>query len=331
MVKTGVFKKIAALTAAVTLVGSFAVGASAVGISTKTTYVQGSENQKVAVTATVTDAGSKVEVTYYATNSSGDVVYVDQDTASTAGSATFNYVTAAANLKSDVKVGYTGATAATPSDVTGYTITCGDKSSVVPTTNDGETFTFAYAMPDGKALDTVTSDGATVVEASYSNDTITVVLGPVNKDTTLTVVTKDATVLNPTGSYIQGAAIVSDGTNDEVTEGSGDVTSDAGNRKLSVIGQVKDSDVYGIIVSESSITAGNVTALPTEEGVGVYQAKGKNEDGYFAVQLIDTEAAEKAEFIKAGTPYHTAIYYKAGSGYTIVANAETVTAVAQSQ
>ena len=116
MVKTGVFKKIAALTAAVTLVGSFAVGASAVGISTTTTYVQGSENQKVAVTATVTDAGSEVEVTYYATNSSGDVVYVDQDTASTAGSATFNYVTAAANLKSDVKVGYTGATAATPSE-----------------------------------------------------------------------------------------------------------------------------------------------------------------------------------------------------------------------
>ncbi len=326
MVKTGVFKKIAALTAAVTLVGSFAVGASAVGISTKTTYVQGSDNQKVAVTATVTDAGSEVEVTYYATNSSGDVVYVDQDTASTAGSATFNYVTAAANLKSDVKVGYTGATAATPSDVTGYTITCGDKSSVVPTENEGGTFTFAYAMPDGKALDTVTSDDATVVSASYSNGTLTVVLGAVTKDTTLNVVLKDATVLNPTGSYIQGAAIVSDGTNDEVTEGSGDVTSAAGNRKLSVIGQVKDSDVYGIIVSEEAITDGNVTELPSE---GVYQAKGKNAEGYFAVQLIDTAATETAEFIKAGTPYYTAIYYATESGYTIVANTNTVTAVAQ--
>lgn len=327
MVKTGVFKKIAALTAAVTLVGSFAVGASAVGISTTTTYVQGSENQKVAVTATVTDAGSEVEVTYYATNSSGDVVYVDQDTASTAGSATFNYVTAAANLKSDVKVGYTGATAATPSDVTGYTITCGDKSSVVPTENEGGTFTFAYAMPDGKALDTVTSDGATVVSASYSNGTLTVVLSAVTKDTTLNVVVKDATVLNPTGSYIQGAAIVSDGKTDEYTteEGSSDVTSVAGDRKLSVIGQVKDSDVYGIIVSEAAITAGNVTELPSE---GVYQAKGKNADGYFAVQLIDT-ATESAEFIKAGTPYYTAIYYKTESGYTIVANTDTVTAVAQ--
>lgn len=327
MVKTGVFKKIAALTAAVTLVGSFAVGASAVGISTTTTYVQGSENQKVAVTATVTDAGSEVEVTYYATNSSGDVVYVDQDTASTAGSATFNYVTAAANLKSDVKVGYTGATAATPSDVTGYTITCGDKSSVVPTTNEGGTFTFAYAMPDGKALDTVTSDDATVVSASYSNGTLTVVLGAVIKDTTLNVVVKDATVLNPTGSYIQGAAIVSDGKTDEYTteEGSSDVTSAAGNRKLSVIGQVKDSDVYGIIVSEAAITAGNVTELPSE---GVYQAKGKNADGYFAVQLIDT-ATENADFIKAGTPYYTAIYYATESGYTIVANTDTVTAVAQ--
>ena len=327
MVKTGVFKKIAALTAAVTLVGSFAVGASAVGISTTTTYVQGSENQKVAVTATVTDAGSEVEVTYYATNSSGDVVYVDQDTASTAGSATFNYVTAAANLKSDVKVGYTGATAATPSDVTGYTITCGDKSSVVPTENEGGTFTFAYAMPDGKALDTVTSDDATVVSASYSNGTLTVVLSAVTKDTTLNVVVKDATVLNPTGSYIQGAAIVSDGKTDEYTteEGSSDVTSVAGDRKLSDIGQVKDSDVYGIIVSENAITAGNVTELPSE---GVYQAKGKNADGYFAVQLIDT-ATENADFIKAGTPYYTAIYYATESGYTIVANTNTVTAVAQ--
>ena len=327
MVKTGVFKKIAALTAAVTLVGSFAVGASAVGISTTTTYVQGSENQKVAVTATVTDAGSEVEVTYYATNSSGDVVYVDQDTASTAGSATFNYVTAAANLKSDVKVGYTGAAAATPSDVTGYTITCGDKSSVVPTENEGGTFTFAYAMPDGKALDKVESADATVVEASYSNSTITVVLGAVTKDTTLNVVVKDATVLNPTGSYIQGAAIVSDGKTDEYTteEASSDVTSVAGDRKLSVIGQVKDSDAYAIIVSENAITAGNVTNLPSE---GVYQAKGKNADGYFAVQLIDT-ATENADFIKAGTPYYTAIYYATESGYTIVANTNTVTAVAQ--
>lgn len=327
MVKTGVFKKIAALTAAVTLVGSFAVGASAVGISTTTTYVQGSENQKVAVTATVTDAGSEVEVTYYATNSSGDVVYVDQDTASTAGSATFNYVTATANLKSDVKVGYTGAAAATPSDVTGYTITCGDKSSVVPTENEGGTFTFAYAMPDGKALDKVESADATVVEASYSNSTITVVLGAVTKDTTLNVVVKDATVSNPTGSYIQGAAIVSDGKTDEYTteEASSDVTSVAGDRKLSVIGQVKDSEVYGIIVSENAITAGNVTNLPSE---GVYQAKGKNADGYFAVQLIDT-ATENADFIKAGTPYYTAIYYATESGYTIVANTNTVTAVAQ--
>ena len=230
-------------------------------------------------------------------------------------------------MKSDVKVGYTGATAATPSDVTGYTITCGDKSSVVPTTNEGGTFTFAYAMPDGKALDTVTSDDATVVSASYSNGTLTVVLGAVIKDTTLNVVVKDATVLNPTGSYIQGAAIVSDGKTDEYTteEGSSDVTSAAGNRKLSVIGQVKDSDVYGIIVSEAAITAGNVTELPSE---GVYQAKGKNADGYFAVQLIDT-ATENADFIKAGTPYYTAIYYATESGYTIVANTNTVTAVAQ--
>ena len=315
MVKTGVFKKIAALTAAVTLVGSFAVGASAVSIQTTTSYVAGSNNQKVSVKANVTGAGSGVEVTYYATKGA-EVVYVDQDTASTGGAVTFDYVTAASNLKSNVKVGYTGATAATPSDVSGYTITCEGKSTVVPTTNAGGTFTFAYTMSDGQALDKVTSTGAEVIDASYSEGNITVVLAAVTADTTLTVVTKDAVVLNPTGRYLQSAAIVSDGTNDTVEdENPGDFTSEDGNRKLSVLAQVVDSDEYGIIVSETAITAGTVATLPK----GAYKAKGKSAEGYFAVQLIDTAAEASAELIKANTNYYTAVYYKTASGYVIVA------------
>ena len=324
MVKTGVFKKIAALTAAVTLVGSFAVGASAVSIQTTTSYVAGSNNQKVSVTANVTGAGSGVEVTYYATKGA-EVVYVDQDTASAAGAVTFDYVTAASNLKSNVKVGYTGATGATPSDVSGYTITCEGKSTVVPTTNVGGTFTFAYTMPDGKALDKVESTGAAVTDASYSEGNITVVLAAVTADTTLTVVTKDAVVINPTGEWLQSAAIVSDGKTDTVEdETPGDITSEAGNRKLSVLAKVVDSDEYGIIVSDTAIPAGPVAALPE----GAYKAKGKSAEGYFAVQLIDTEAADATEFIKANTNYYTAVYYKTASGYVIVAGG-TVKAVAE--
>lgn len=316
MVKTGVFKKIAALTAAVTLVGSFAVGASAVvSIQTTTSYVAGSNNQKVSVTANVTGAGSKVEVTYYATKGA-EVVYVDQDTATAAGAVKFEYVTAASDLESAVKVGYTGATSAVASDVTGYTITCGDQSTVVPTSNEGGTFTFAYAMPDGQALDKVTSTGAAVNGASYSEGYITVVLAAVTADTTLTVVTKDAVVLNPTGEYLQSAAIVSNGKTDAVEdETPGDITSEAGNRKLSVLAKVVDSDDYGIIVSETAITAGTVATLPE----GAYKAKGKSAEGYFAVQLIDTADAASTDFIKANTNYYTAVYYKTASGYVIVA------------
>ncbi len=324
MVKSGVFKKIAALTAAVTLVGSFAVGASAVSITTTTSYVTGSDNQKVSVSANVTGAGSGVEVTYYATK--GDtVVYVDQDTASSAGAVTFDYVTAASNLKSGVKVGYTGATTAEATDITGYTITCGSNSTIVPTNNTGGTFTFPYTMPDGQALNTVTSSGAAVTTSSYSNGNITVVLGNVTADTTLTVTTKDAVVLNPAGEYIQGAAVVSKGTDDKVEEGNAsDASSSAGDRKLSVIGKVADTEEYGIIVSETAISSGSVDNLPSD---GVYQAKGKNESGFFAVQLIDT-ASTNAELVKAGTAYYTAIYYKNANTnkYVIAANTNTVTA-----
>lgn len=315
MVKTGVFKKIVALTAAVTLVGSFAVGASAVSIQTTTSYVAGSNNQMVSVRANVTDVPSKVEVTYYATQGA-EVVYIDQNTASAAGAVTFDYVTDASDLKSNVKVGYTGATGATPSVVSGYTITCGDQSTVVPTSNEGGTFTFAYTMPDGKALDKVESDGATVTDASYSDSKITVILATVTADTTLTVKTKDAVVINPTGEYLQSAAIVSDGKTDAVEdETPGDITSAAGNRKLSVLAKVVDSDEYGIIVSETAITAGPVAALPE----GAYAARGKSAEGYFAVQLIDTADDASAELIKANTNYYTAVYYKTASGYVIVA------------
>lgn len=317
MVKTGVLKKLAALTSAVALMGSFAAMAGAVDITTTTSYVADSQNQKVEVAVNVTGIGGELEVTYYATNADSEVVYVDQTTANASGAATFNYVTGAENLKSSVKVGYTDAEAAEEADVTGYTITCGEESAVVPTTNEGGTFTFPYTMPEGNKLDSVTSEDITVTDASYSEGTLTVVLPAVTKNVTLTVNTSGSTVTNPSGEYVDGAAIISDGNTDPIEEEQYEdaVSSEAGDRKVSVIGKVLDSEEYGVIISASEITAGNVSDLPSE---GVYEAKGKNDSGYFAVQVIDN-GAEGDELFDAEATYYTAVYYKTSTGYTIVA------------
>lgn len=309
MVKTGVFKKIAALTAALAAVGSFAVCANAVSINTTTSYVADSENTKVSVTASVTGAGSEVEVTYYATNGSNDVVYVDQATANTEGSATFNYVTAATNLNSAVKVGYTGATGAEETIVDCYSITCNEQTAYVPTTNSGGTYTFNYTMPDCKTLDSVTADkGTTVTSSVFGNNTLTVVLGQISANVTLAVSTKDSTVTNPSGQIISAAAVVSDGENDnwssDETGLESLVNANEGNRKLTVLGKVNDSDDYGIAISTSEITS-----LASSD-VTMFAARSKNDAGYFAVQLIDTNDDGGNDcWIKSNTDYYVAVYY----------------------
>ncbi len=320
MVKTGVFKKIAALTAAVAMVSAFAASACAVRVETTTQYVVGEET-KVNVIANVSELGGAVEVTYYATNGD-DVVFVDQTTAEDDGTASFDYVTAATNLKSAVKVGYDEAPAAVDGDVPVYTISGEGITTVeVPTLNIDGTHTLAYTLPEGKVYKDVTAVGADVTSAEYADGTLTVILANATGNVVLTVNTDNAIILNPTGSFVDGAAIVSDGT---VDEGGEDVAAEEGNRKVTVIGQVADTTEYGIIVSAVAITAGEVDELPA----GNYAAQGKNDAGYFAVQVIDNgnDTAEEALF-QSGVAYNTAVYYKnANTGKYVIVAGNSVTA-----
>ncbi len=320
MVKTGVFKKIAALTAAVAMIGAFAASASAVTVTTTTQYVADSNNAKVNVVANVAGLDGAVEVTYYATNGA-DVVYVDQTTAEKDGTATFDYVTDATDLDSAVKVGYTAATAATDATVPGYTISGTDITSVkVPTKAINGTHTLAYTLPSGKVFEGVTAEGATVAGAEYADGKLTVILADAAGNVTLTVNTSDAIVSNPTGSFVDGAAIVSDGTIDEGGEA---VAAEEGNRKVTVIAQVTDAAEFGIIVSADAIAAGEVETLPA----GAYQAIGKNAAGYFAVQVIDNGEDAEGALFQSGVAYNTAIYYKNGNtGKYVIVAGNSVTA-----
>lgn len=315
MVKTGVFKKIAALTAAVAMVGAFAASASAVNVTTTTQYVADSNNAKVNVIANIDGLGGAVEVTYYATNGS-DVVYVDQTTAKTDGTATFDYVTDATDLKSAVKVGYTNASQAKDATVPGYTISVDGITAVtVPTKEINGTHVLAYTLADGKVFKEVTAEGATVVEAGYADGKLTVVLADATSDVALTVVADNAIVYpDAKGTFVDGAAIISDGKADY--EGAEDVNAKEGDRKVTVIAQVSDSADYGIIVSADAIKAGVVDTLPA----GAYAARSKNDAGYFAVQVIDNGEDVDGALFQSGKAYNTAIYYKnANTGkYTIV-------------
>ncbi len=318
MVKTGVFKKIAALTAALAVVGSFAISASAeVGVRTTTTYY-GEGQTKVSVTAQVTGAGAGNEVTYYVYDGSNPL-YVNQDTADNTGAVTFNYVTDAANLKSDVKIGQTGATEAKPSTVNGFTVTLDTASVKIPT--EETTCSIAYELDDTKKITSVEADGATVSAFEHADGKLAVTFSAkLTSDVTLTVNTELKENIVSSGSVVDAAAIVSDGTADEVEGTAGDVAAAKGNRKISVLARVEGTDDCGIIFSATPIDT-DATALP---GTGVYAAKGKAQSGHFAVQLIDS--SDNGAWIAADTEYHVAVYYRVNGGYKII-DAGTVEAV----
>lgn len=311
MVKTGVFKKIAALTAAVAMMASFALCASAAEVQTTTQYVNGT--QEINVIASVSGAGAAAEVTYYATNGAKNV-YIDQKTADEDGAVSFDYVTDAADLlKSNVLVGYTGASAtATDDDIPGYTISgTGITDLNVPTENINGTHVLDYALDAGKIVTGVTAEGATVSNAIYANGKLTVTLAGATGNVVLSVATEDAATHNPSIDFVDAALIVSDGTADEVIEvleGDGDNTVKAGDRKLSVLACVTDATEYGVLVSTEAIED-SVVVGALDENIA-FRALGANDSGFFAVQLIDTDADTSEAMLQTGVKYYTAVYYK---------------------
>ena len=343
MVKT--FRKLAALTAAVAIVSSFAVCASAeVTVNTTTSYV---DADTISVTAVVSDGeGTELndaQVTYFATNAgataTGGIVYMDQKAAEN-GVATFTFKTDADYLESAVKVGYTGATEAVESIIPiCYTLSVTDgaansvSTQIAKNADPNGTYTMAYTPATGKYVSalTVTGGTATIVTSSASSLTFTLTgLAAATGDITITATESDINAGSEVGSVIRAGGIVAGAdNNDTVTDEGGlpdEYKAEEGNRKLTVIGKVEnlpDGVEYGVIVAESIDE--NAYQLPAER---FFKALGKNDDGYFAVQLIDTADNASATFIKAGTTYQTAVYYKYGNVYKIV-KGNTVTITAQ--
>ncbi len=338
MVKT--FRKLAALTAAVALVSSFAVCASAaVTVNMTTSYV---DVDTVAVKAVVSaDAGelNGAEVTYYATHNDaaetaiGKVVYMDQKPA-TNGSATFEFKTDKNYIESTVKVGYTGAPGAVTDEIPDY--------DYVVVTNEAGTekarteikadlagpYTVTYTPAEGcyvSALEVENGNGAeaeAVITKQVGTSLEFYLTGIDSVDGNITIkATETQSTSEPTGGFLNAAGIIADGNSDidvEYGDGdAGDYMAATGNRKITVIGQVQNlapGAKFGVIVA-ATINAGDdvIPELPTE---GCYAALAKDAEGKFAVQLIDTD-----EIFVPGQPYETAVYYEVDSGYKIIKGA----------
>ena len=350
-------KKIMALVTAIALVVCFAVSASAVvNVATTTQYVSGSTDIKVNVTVTGTEGeiAEGTNVTYYATKAGADV-HIDQAKATASGAA-FEFNTAATNLESTVKVGYTGASAAEDADITGYTVTYPNGSKVVPTA--ATTVTITYTPTSGKVFSAVTSDDIAIASATPTANAgeVSVTFGAaLTGDVTLTVVEDwaPAGTVTATAGHVESAAVVvalaedSETYNggvklDGVVEGEGDnevtkpmdhedtIAANAdkvGDRKLTVIGQVSQTNTYGIIVSTTAIETTNVgeAEFNATYKANAYAGATKNDAGIFAIQLIDTSVEAADAFVKAGETYYTAVYAQDATGaYVITAGATVV-------
>ena len=351
MVKT--FRKIAALTAAIALVASFAVCASALTVNPTTVY----SGDDILVTTVVSgeELTEGTQVTYYAENASaaatGGIVYIDQKPA-VAGRAEFSFVTDAAYVGNAFKVSYTGAPAATPGEIpegvrTYNVVVSGNGGSasaaIADNANPNGTYTVAYTPATGYYVSdlTVTGGVATLVRSTANSLTFTLTLADpseVNADIAITATETAITAGEETGSVVQAGFIVAGAdSNDKVVDEDGNKSDlDAafqaaeGDRKVTIIGKVENlaADAeYGVIVSKDTIdTAAYYDEIPANLW---YKALDKNEAGYFAVQLIDKADDATTGFIKSSDTYHTAVYFKAGNIYKIVTGVDISVQVAQ--
>jgi len=316
MAKTGVLKKVAALTAAFALVGSFAVSASAaVGVETTTTY--GSDASKINVSVNVTGVANGTMVTYYATNPNStlenNVVYVNQTTAK--DGADFTFTTNASYLEGTaVLAGADGEDKPASGAISGR---------AVNVTGDGITATATKSVPNGAATGTivvpctasvvanavVTSENATVTAFTLSGGNLTISLRNITGTDAIAVKVEAANVADVSAQHIDSAA----------TNGAANET-EAGNGKITVLAKVAGNvQEFGILTSTSAIADGTASDL---SAYNAYKALGRNATGHFAVQLIGD--ASETSIVKLGTTYNTAVYYKVAGTYYIVAGEAVV-------
>lgn len=347
-------KKIFALVASIVLVVCFSVAVSAAVVTT-TTY----EGTDVAVNVTVTDLAEGTNVTYYATNEA-DEVFVDQKKVEAgATSVEFDFVTAFANVDSDVKVGYTAVETADDADITTYTISGEGFTEVRVPTETKSVVLEGYTLGQYMQFDNVTVEAgtATVATSSMAADgKITVVFSALESDVTLKVNAVEIAVpeLTEVLDIVDAAAVLVANSEDPAYQGGikvdavkPDLEKDtpdetdpekiaqgnadkAGDRKLTVCGKVGNIADYGIIVSTSAIAEENLRPAAFDAKYTadmLYPAIDKAPDGRFAVQLIDVSEAGSADaFVVAGTEYYTAVYAKTADACYVVPFATPVAA-----
>ena len=205
---------------------------------------------------------------------------------------------------------------------------------------EADSYTIAYTATSGKVFDYATVNGATA-EATEAAGNIVVQLASLADDAreaTIVIYEKDAPIDAPTvaATAITAAAVeVEDGSykiyddkENEIAPEEGDTAleSEAGNRKLTVIGNAAGAQKFGIIISDTAFTTDRAKSL---DGYIAYEALGATEAGTFAVQLIDS-ATENHEVITDAGVY-VAVYAFDGNVYSITALADVVKAVTVEQ
>lgn len=290
-------------------------------ITSSTTTTYNKTTKDISVSTTIDGANEGDKITYLVHKKSAalasladtDIVYIDQKTAGSGGSVTpFSYKTASTNIGSTILVGGSAIDAPkTGVTVPGYVNVSGSDGTVL-------------------AIGTITTDSTTVDSQSL----VKVVLdSSLNISKISTINGKDATdslcfVGDAKVLWLDKSLLATDSATNIVVELNtasilnilGLNATKYGNDNVdavSAFGQVVGSpDEYGIVFSTSEIKDdAEVTALGTDTAtdlsdgaVVAFPSLGKNGEGKFVVQLVDSSLS--------GKTLHARVYTKTGDTYT---------------
>lgn len=331
MRKKSLLTKVVALGAMTTLLASST--AFAATYSTRTLYKAGS-NEKVEVATIVTGLAENDEVTYLA-GSAEKPVYINQYTADpTDGKYVFKYTTDAANIgKASIKMAktasdFTGGAEVTPdsgntvADPTAFTfkVTVDDAAEQTVNVADARSVAVANSIISldvtgigDNTIKTVKLNGEDVDALSVVKTTsgikltIPKALTTIDEnDLSLTptsatlVITTEEVVKNPQVTYAGGYKV--DTYKATVSTESGG-TEEVEGPMFAVYGNAKDYEgyEYGFLIS--------FAANPDENSYKPYKAAGANENGDFAVAIIDPDKtmtkAYAVPYVKVGSECRT--------------------------
>ena len=286
-------------------------------ITSSTTTTYNKTTKDISVSTTINGANDGDKITYLvhkkdavlASLEGKDIVYIDQKTAGSGGSvAPFSYKTASTNIGSTILVG--GSAINAPKEgvtVPGYVNVSGSDGTVL-------------------AIGTITTDSTTVNSQSLVKVVLDLSLNISkiskindNDATDSLCFVGDANVL-----WLDKSLLATDSATNIMVELNDDsilniiglnATKFENDSAVSAFGQVVGTpDEYGIVFSTAEINDGaEVTALGTDTdlsngAVVAFPSLGKNGEGKFVVQLVDSSLS--------GKTLHARVYTKTGDTYT---------------